>query len=57
MVVLQWIYDGLTSCEQIAREMGITAGAVSKLATKLMQDGKIHKKGRDYAPGPAPQKP
>jgi len=54
---LQWIYDGLTSCEQIAREIGITPGAVSKLATKLMQDGKIHKKGRDYAPGPAPQKP
>src|SRR5262249_27790758 len=31
-VVLQWVRDGLTSCTDIAREMGLSPGTVSKLA-------------------------
>jgi AAA domain-containing protein len=52
--VLQWVRDGLESCEAIAREMGITTGAVSKLATRLIDENKLHKKGRYYAAGPPP---
>jgi hypothetical protein len=47
-VFLQWVKDGLTRCEDIAREMGISKGWASKIATKLEKDGKLRKKGRDY---------
>jgi hypothetical protein len=47
-LILQWVGDGLTSCEQISRELGISPGSASKLATKLIQDGKLTKHGREY---------
>jgi putative DNA primase/helicase len=47
-VVLQWVRDGLTSCSAIAREMGLTEGTVSKIATKLIRNGELKKKGREY---------
>jgi putative DNA primase/helicase len=43
-----WISDGLTSCSEIAEEMGLTKGAVSKLATKAEREGWLKKEGRDY---------
>ena len=46
--LLQWVRDGLTSCEDIAREMGISKGQVSKMATQLIRAGKLTKRGRDY---------
>jgi len=42
------IEDGLTNCKDIAEEMGITKGQVSKLATKAFADGWLKKNGRDY---------
>lgn len=42
---LQWIKDGLTSCTDIAHEMEISKGQVSKLATKAEKEGWLEKKG------------
>lgn len=47
-VVLQWVRDGLTHCDQIAREMGLSPGQISKLATRLIKAGQLAKKGREY---------
>jgi hypothetical protein len=44
----QCIEDGLTGATDIADEMGISKGQVSKLATKAIKDGWLKKDGRDY---------
>jgi hypothetical protein len=43
---LQWIAIGLTSAEDIAREMGVSKGTVSKWAKKAIDGGKLKKDGR-----------
>jgi transposase-like protein len=48
-VFLQWVADGLTSAEDIAREMGVSKGTVSKWARKAIEAGKLKKNGREYA--------
>lgn len=48
-VFRQWIEDGLTSADDIAREMGVTKGTVSKMARRAMEDGWLKKNGRQYA--------
>jgi hypothetical protein len=48
-MVLQWVRDGLTSCSEIAEEMGLSKGAVSKKATKLPELGRLKTNGRQYA--------
>ena len=48
-VFRQWIVDGLTSAEDIAREMGVSKGTVSKMAKRAMDAGWLEKKGRVYA--------
>jgi hypothetical protein len=45
----QWIEDGVTSAKDIAVEMGISKGQVSKLAKRAMAEGWLKKDGRDYA--------
>jgi len=45
----QWIEDGVTSAKDIAEEMGISKGQVSKLAKRAMAEGWLKKEGRDYA--------
>jgi len=47
-VVIQWVRDGLTSATEIAKEIGITQGAVSKLAARAIKLGRLSKKGREY---------
>jgi hypothetical protein len=47
-ILLQWVKDGLTHCEDIAREMGISKGQASKIATRLIAQGLLRKKGREY---------
>ena len=47
-VFRQWIEDGLTGASDIAAEMGLSKGQVSKLAKKGMADGWLRKDGRDY---------
>jgi putative DNA primase/helicase len=45
----QWIEDGVTSATDIADEMGISKGQVSKLAKRAIMEGWLQKNGRDYA--------
>ena len=47
-VLLQWVRDGLTNCGDIAREMGLSKGRVSQIATQLIKAGKLRKKRNDY---------
>ena len=44
-----WIENDLTSCEDIAKEMGVSKGTISKWATKAIKDGWLKKDGRGYA--------
>lgn len=48
-VFRQWIEDGLTSATDIAAEMGLSKGQISKLAKRGMAAGWLKKDGRDYA--------
>jgi hypothetical protein len=45
----QCIEDGLTGASEIAEELGISKGQVSKLAKKEIEAGWLKKAGRDYA--------
>jgi hypothetical protein len=47
--MLGWVRNGLTACSEIAEEMGLTKGTVSKLATRLIEAGRLKKQGRGYA--------
>jgi hypothetical protein len=47
--VLKWVRNGLSTCTDIADEMGVSKGTVSKLAMKLIEAGKLRKSGRNYA--------
>jgi RecA-family ATPase len=47
-VFRRWIEDGLESASDIADEMGVTKGYISKLATKAIKAGWLQKKGRNY---------
>jgi hypothetical protein len=44
----QWIEDGLETCSEIAEEMGLSKGQVSKLAKKAEKAGWLRKVGRKY---------
>lgn len=44
----EWIACGLTSAEDIAREMGVTKGTISKMAQRGIADGWLGKRGREY---------
>jgi DNA-binding IclR family transcriptional regulator len=48
-MVLQWVRDGLTSCSEIAEEMGLIKGNVSRTAKKLAELGRLKTNGRQYA--------
>jgi len=48
-VFLQWVADGLTNARDIAHEMGVSKGTVSKWAHKAIEAGKLKKDGREYA--------
>ena len=47
-VFRKWIEDGVTECGQLAEEMGVSKGTISKWAKKAERDGWLHKKGREY---------
>jgi len=47
-VFRQWVEDGLTSASDIAGEMGLSKGQVSKLAKQGIVAGWLKKEGRDY---------
>jgi hypothetical protein len=47
-VLRRWIEDGVTECGQLAQEMRVTPGTISKWAKKAMNEGWLKKKGREY---------
>jgi DNA-binding NarL/FixJ family response regulator len=47
--ILQWVRDGLDSATEIAKEMGVSTGTISKRAARLIEAGRLLKKGRNYA--------
>jgi hypothetical protein len=47
--LVEWVRDGLTNATDIATEMGLSKGQVSKLAKRAMADGRLVKQGRGYA--------
>jgi DNA-binding NarL/FixJ family response regulator len=50
ILVYDLIADGVESNANIAKELEITKGMVSKYAAKLVSDGKIKKLGNRYIP-------
>jgi len=44
----QWVEDGLDSCSDIAAEMGVSKGTVSKLAKRGEREGWLEINGRSY---------
>jgi AAA domain len=46
--LLQWVRDGLTNCGDIAREMGLSKGRVSQMATQLIRAGRLRKRKNEY---------
>ncbi|MCX6900866.1 MAG: AAA family ATPase [Verrucomicrobia bacterium] len=49
-LLVNWVNEGLDSAGDIAQEMGISKGQVSKLAKKAEAAGRITIKGRRYRP-------
>jgi hypothetical protein len=49
-IFIDLVTDGLDSCSDIAQEMGVTKGTVSKLAKKAEREGLITIEGRSYVP-------
>jgi putative DNA primase/helicase len=49
MVLVEWVKSGLTSASDIAEEMGISKGQVSKMAKKAIENGLLVKSGRGYS--------
>ena len=47
-VFRKWIEDGVTECSQIAEEMGVSKGTISKWAKKGIQAGWLKKGSREY---------
>jgi len=48
-VFRQWVEDGLTSATDIAQEMGLSKGTISKMAKKAEAAGWLKINGREYA--------
>jgi hypothetical protein len=48
-VLIEWVRDGLSSCTQLAKEMGLSEGTVSKMAKRAIEAGRLRKEGRGYA--------
>jgi predicted transcriptional regulator len=48
-VLIEWVRDGLTGAREIGAEMGLSPGAVSKMAKRAIEAGRLKKEGRGYA--------
>ena len=45
----QWIEDGLNTCSELAEEMGVSKGTISKMAKRAERDGWLTITGRKYS--------
>ena len=48
-VLVEWVRDGLTTPTEIGKEMGLSTGQASKMATRAIEAGMLRKDGRGYA--------
>lgn len=48
-ILIEWVMNGLDSASDIADEMGISKGQVSKMANRAINAGLLIKNGRKYA--------
>ncbi len=48
-VFRKWIEDGVTECTQLAEELKVSKGTVSKMAQKAIREGWLKKDEREYA--------
>lgn len=44
-IIVRWVRDGLTSATDIANEMGVSKGTISKHVTRLTEAGRLEKTG------------
>jgi hypothetical protein len=51
-IIVGWVQDGLSSPSDIAVEMDLTKGTVSKHMTRLVNEGRLEKRGRSFVLGP-----
>ena len=49
-ILVDLVNNGLTTCKELAEDMGFSTGYVSKLATGAERQGLIKKDGRNYVP-------
>ena len=54
-IIVGWVRDDVTAATDIAKEMGVTPGTISKRAARLIECGRLKKNGRGYALGPSEQ--
>src|SRR5262249_46459893 len=47
-VFRRYIEDGVTDCSQLAEEMSVSKGTISKWATRAIREGWLKKNGREY---------
>ena len=47
-VLLQHVADGITDCTDLAAEMRVSKGTISKWATRAIHEGRLRKNGREY---------
>jgi hypothetical protein len=48
-ILLSWVGDGLDTATALADEMNVSKGQISKLAKRLIAQGRLRKSGRSYA--------
>jgi hypothetical protein len=51
-IIVGWVRDGLGSPTDIAIEMDLSKGTVSKYMTRLANEGRLEKRGRTFVLGP-----
>jgi len=54
-VIVAWVRDGLTTATDLAQEMGVTKGTISRHVTRLVEQGRLEKHNRQYVLGPLEQ--
>jgi putative DNA primase/helicase len=54
-VIVAWVRDGLTTATDIAMEMGVTKGTISRRVARLIEQGRLEKHQRHYVLGPIEQ--
>jgi putative DNA primase/helicase len=54
-VIVAWVRDGLTTPTDIAQEMSVSKGTISRRVARLIEQGRLEKHNRHYVLGPIEQ--